>query len=44
VRIHVLQREQHLPGSPETVFPFFADARNLEAITPAAAGLCRPDA
>jgi ligand-binding SRPBCC domain-containing protein len=31
---HVLQREQHLPGAPEEVFPFFADAGNLEAITP----------
>jgi ligand-binding SRPBCC domain-containing protein len=34
VDVHVLQREQVLPGSPEEVFPFFADARNLEAITP----------
>ena len=34
MRIHVLRREQHLEGSPEEVFPFFADARNLEAITP----------
>jgi ligand-binding SRPBCC domain-containing protein len=32
---HVLVREQRLPGSPEDVFPFFADAGNLEAITPA---------
>jgi ligand-binding SRPBCC domain-containing protein len=31
---HVLRREQRLPGPPEAVFPFFADARNLEAITP----------
>ena len=31
---HTLQREQRLPGPPEEVFPFFADARNLEAITP----------
>lgn len=31
---HTLHREQHLPGSPEEVFAFFADARNLEAITP----------
>ena len=31
---HVLRREQRLPGSPEEVFPFFADAGNLEAITP----------
>jgi ligand-binding SRPBCC domain-containing protein len=32
--LHVLRREQSLPGAPEDVFPFFADARNLEAITP----------
>ncbi len=31
---HTLRREQRLPGSPEQVFPFFADAGNLEAITP----------
>jgi ligand-binding SRPBCC domain-containing protein len=31
---HVLRREQRLPGTPEEVFPFFADAGNLEAITP----------
>jgi ligand-binding SRPBCC domain-containing protein len=31
---HVLVREQRLPGSPAAVFPFFADAGNLEAITP----------
>jgi ligand-binding SRPBCC domain-containing protein len=34
MRIHVLHREQRLDGTPEEVFPFFADARNLEAITP----------
>jgi ligand-binding SRPBCC domain-containing protein len=34
VRVHVLEREQRLDGAPEEVFPFFADARNLEAITP----------
>lgn len=31
---HELRREQRLPGSPEEVFDFFADARNLESITP----------
>ncbi len=30
----ILRREQRLPGSPEEVFAFFADARNLEALTP----------
>ena len=30
----MLRREQRLPGSPGEVFPFFADAHNLEAITP----------
>jgi ligand-binding SRPBCC domain-containing protein len=34
MRAHLLQREQRLPGRPEEVFPFFAAARNLEAITP----------
>ncbi|MBI5106757.1 MAG: SRPBCC family protein [Solirubrobacterales bacterium] len=34
MNVHVLEREQVLPGTPEEVFPFFADARNLEAITP----------
>ena len=34
LRIHELRRVQRLPGSPDDVFPFFADARNLEAITP----------
>ena len=31
---HVLRREQRLPGTPAAVFPFFADAGDLEAITP----------
>jgi ligand-binding SRPBCC domain-containing protein len=32
--MHILRREQELPGRPEEVFAFFADAANLEAITP----------
>jgi ligand-binding SRPBCC domain-containing protein len=32
--VHVLRREQRLPRAPDTVFEFFADAHNLEAITP----------
>jgi ligand-binding SRPBCC domain-containing protein len=34
MRVHTLERAQHLPGGPEEVFPFFADAHNLERITP----------
>jgi ligand-binding SRPBCC domain-containing protein len=34
MRIHTLHREQRLEGTPEEVFPFFADAFNLEALTP----------
>ncbi len=37
-RAHRLMREQVLPGPPEEVFPFFADARNLEALTPSFLG------
>lgn len=32
--IHVMRFEQRLDAPPEAVFPFFADPRNLEAITP----------
>jgi ligand-binding SRPBCC domain-containing protein len=31
---HTLRREQRLPAPPDAVFPFFADAGNLETITP----------
>lgn len=34
MKVHTLHREQHLDGTPEQVFPFFADAFNLEALTP----------
>ncbi|MEA2298518.1 MAG: hypothetical protein QOF77_1454 [Solirubrobacteraceae bacterium] len=34
MRVHVLHRQQCLPGSPPEVFAFFADAFNLEALTP----------
>jgi ligand-binding SRPBCC domain-containing protein len=34
MKVFTLHRSQVLPGTPEAVFPFFADARNLEAITP----------
>ena len=30
----VFTREQRLPGTPDELFPFFAEAANLEAITP----------
>jgi hypothetical protein len=33
--IFVLRSEVELPATPAEVFPFFADARNLDAITPA---------
>jgi len=34
MRVHVVERSQRLDLPVETVFPFFADAHNLEAITP----------
>jgi len=34
VSVHVLERSQRLDVPPERAFAFFADARNLEAITP----------
>ena len=33
-RVHRLERSQLIPGSRDEVFAFFADAANLEAITP----------
>jgi ligand-binding SRPBCC domain-containing protein len=35
MRTHLLERSQRLVRPPEEVFPFFADALNLQAITPA---------
>ena len=34
MKVHTLTREQFLGRPPGEVFPFFADAHNLEAITP----------
>jgi ligand-binding SRPBCC domain-containing protein len=34
MKVHTLIREQHLDRPPVEVFPFFADAYNLQAITP----------
>jgi ligand-binding SRPBCC domain-containing protein len=34
MRVRTLRREQVLPVTPEAAFGFFADAANLEAITP----------
>lgn len=33
-RVRTLTRRQHVPVTPEEAFAFFADALNLEAITP----------
>jgi len=32
--VHLIEREQRLPRPPAEVFPFFAEARNLERLTP----------
>jgi ligand-binding SRPBCC domain-containing protein len=32
--VQILERKQRLPVTPEHAFAFFADARNLESITP----------
>jgi ligand-binding SRPBCC domain-containing protein len=34
MQIHLVELEQRLPQPPEKVFPFFAEARNLERLTP----------
>ena len=34
MRVHSVERRQHLPRPPEEAFELFGDARNLEAITP----------
>jgi ligand-binding SRPBCC domain-containing protein len=34
MKIHLLEREQYLSLPVDEVFPFFAEARNLERITP----------
>ncbi len=34
MRVHVMRREQHIDRPPAEVFAFFADAFNLEALTP----------
>lgn len=37
-RTHILERTTHVPRPLEEVFPFFANARNLERITPPGMG------
>jgi uncharacterized protein len=32
--VEILEREQFIPQAPQEIFPFFAEARNLEKITP----------
>ncbi len=34
MRVHTLDRTQHLPAPPEVAFAYFAEALNLEEITP----------
>ena len=34
MRVHLIEREQRLPRPPAEVFPFFAEALNLERLTP----------
>jgi hypothetical protein len=34
MRVHEFQSELWLPRTPEEIFPFFADATNLETLTP----------
>ncbi len=34
MRLFTLETEQRFPQSPETLFPFFTDAANLEQLTP----------